>query len=190
LRQVVLSRLQNVTLVLDNPHDPHNGSAIIRSCDAFGIQNLHVLCEREPFLASRNVAKGTHQWVDVYEHTEAKSLASSLRNRGYQLVITHPEGRLDLEQLSDISRLALVLGNEHEGVGTALTDEADDTVRIGMRGFVESLNVSVSAALCLHAATRKREGDLPLSERDQLYARWLRSSVPRADEILAALRPA
>lgn len=189
LLDVVSNRLSSVVAVLDNPQDPHNGSAIIRSCDAFGIQNLHLLCERKEFLTSRNVAKGTHRWVDMINHTSAPPLIEGLRDQGYSIVVTHPEGRLGLEDLAKIDRLALVLGNEHEGVSPALSEAADDTVRIEMSGFVESLNVSVSAALCLHAATTGRSGDLTSEERDNVYARWLRSSVPRSDEVLSAMPP-
>ncbi len=187
LKTTLERRLASVTLVLDNPHDPHNGSAVLRSCDAFGLQRLHVLCEHEPFLTSRQVAKGTQRWVDVFEHATSERLLDSLGNEGFRIVVTHPCGNLSLDDLPSLERVALVLGNEHSGVSAKLTEAAHDSVAIEMRGFVESLNVSVSAALILQAATKGRSGDLTTPERENIYARWLRNSVPRADEILTAL---
>jgi tRNA (guanosine-2'-O-)-methyltransferase len=81
------------------------------------------------------------------------------------------------------------LGNERDGVSQELTELADDTVRIPMRGFVESLNVSVTAAILVQAACQGRPSDLSERERQNIYARWLRKSVPRADEVLGALKP-
>lgn len=187
LRDVLAHRLDSVTLVLDNPHDPHNGSAVTRSCDAFGVQNLHVLCEHEPFLASSQIAKGTQRWVDIHEHQAPAALAAWLHAEGYRLLVTHPEGRRELSDLARMDRVAIVLGNEHSGVGRVLTEAADDTLAIPMCGFVESLNMSVSAALCLHAATSGRQRGLSPEVAENTYARWLRVSVPRADDVLSAL---
>ena len=113
----------------------------------------------------------------------------SLREAGFTLVATHPEGELLPEDLVNIPKLALVLGNEHEGIGEVLMRAADRSVRVPMRGFVESLNVSVSAAVLLAAATRDRPGDLPADDQRRLYARGLFRSVHRAGEILANLQP-
>lgn len=189
LRQVVASRLQSVTVLLDNPHDPHNGSAILRSCDAFGIQQLHVVCADEPFAASRLVAKGSQRWVDVMQHRSVASSIDHLKSEGYQMLVTHPEGKLTVADLPQLPRLALVLGNERDGVSPAFHEAASETVRVQMSGFVESLNVSVTAAILLHAATAGRSGDLSQQQADNLYARWLRQSVPRSDEVLAAFAP-
>lgn len=187
LRGVLSERVASVTVVLDNPHDPHNGSAVLRSCDAFGVQRVHVVTESEEFLASRMVALGSQRWVDVIQHTTANSAVEQLRSEGYQILVTHPEGKLSVDDLKNIPRAALVLGNEHAGVGETLTEAADNTIAIPMCGFVESLNVSVSAAILVQAATSGRSGDLSPEQRDNLYARWLRNSVPRSEEVLSSL---
>jgi tRNA (guanosine-2'-O-)-methyltransferase len=101
-------------------------------------------------------------------------------------VQTHPQGDLTPDDLPHIPRLALILGNEHRGIDRAMADAASRSVRIPMRGFVESLNVSVSAAVLLRAATHDRAGDLPSAARRHLYARALYHSVPRAREVLEA----
>ncbi len=184
---VVEARLDSVTVIMDAPHDPHNGAAILRTCDALGVQRVHVVPREEKFLASRAVTKGSEQWVDVIHHASPSHAIAALRAAGFTLVGSHPQGQLLPTELATIPRLALLVGNEHDGIREALVQAIDTTVRIPMRGFVESLNVSVSAAVLLAHATEQRAGDIPEHERPQLYARWLIESVPRAGEILAAL---
>lgn len=188
IQQVLAARLCSVTLLLDGPHDPHNVSAVLRSCDAFGVQNLHIVSD-EPLLFSRRVAQGTERWLDVIGHASADQALAALRERDLEVVAAHPEGKLVPEQLAELPRVAIVLGNEHRGIAPALLAAAHDTVRIPMQGFVESLNLSVSAAILLHAATRGRAGDLAPHERRHLYARGLFHSVIRAREILDASAP-
>jgi tRNA (guanosine-2'-O-)-methyltransferase len=189
LEQVLEGRLACVTVLLDSPHDPHNGAAILRSCDAFGVQELHVIPKSESFLASNVVSKGAERWVDVVEHPDALSAAVRLGSRGFELIATHPQGELVPEDLARLDRVCLVLGNERDGISTELSDRAGRSVRIPRVGFVESLNVSVSAAILLRAATHGRPGDLDSAARQRLLARGLYYTVPRAGEILAALAP-
>ena len=138
---------------------------------------------------SKLISKGSHNWVDLVEHASARSVIDELRATGHQLLVTHPAGRLRPSDLERFSKVALVLGNEKHGVGSDISDEADDTVGIEMTGFVESLNVSVTAAILLQAATRGRNGDLDAMQKENIYARWLRNSVPRADEVLRSFSP-
>jgi tRNA (guanosine-2'-O-)-methyltransferase len=189
LKSILGERTGSVTVVFDHPHDPHNGSAVLRSCDAFGVQRVHVICGQDQFAASRMVAKGSERWVDIIHHESAAVAARLLRQEGFRLFVTHPEGRLTPTDLVSLEKVAFILGNERDGVSQELTELADDTVRIPMRGFVESLNVSVTAAILVQAACQGRPSDLSERERQNIYARWLRKSVPRADEVLGALKP-
>lgn len=189
IRMVIEQRLSSVTLVMDEPHDPHNGAALVRSADAFGVQQVHVVPQEERFTVSTGVARGSERWVDVIVHPSAAEAARHLDALGFTLVSTHPEGELLPQQLAQVERVALVFGNEHHGIGEELALAAPLSVRVPMRGFAESLNVSVSAGILLEAATRGRPGDLPLADRERLYARGLFRSVHRAGEILAASEP-
>lgn len=189
LKSILTKRTRSVTVVFDHPRDPHNGSAVLRSCDAFGVQRVHVICAQDQFAASRMVAKGSDRWVDIIHHESAEVAARFLRADGFRLLVTHPEGHLRPADLSSLDKVALILGNERDGVSPDLTRLADDTVRVPMRGFVESLNVSVTAGILVQAACQGRPGDLEERERQNIYARWLRKSVPRADEVLYALKP-
>ncbi len=187
LRQVIARRLASVMVVFDGPYDPHNGAAVVRSCEAFGVQAFHVV-ERAgtPFAVARSVARSAEKWVDVVCHSRAASVIAHAGERGMTLVATHPEGEMAPEELADVPRLALVLGNEREGIGPDLERACGRRVRVPMRGFVESLNVSVTAAILLHAATRGRAGDLDEETRRKLYARGLYLSVPHAEDVLVA----
>ncbi len=188
LREVIARRLGSVAVVLDRPYDPHNGAAVARSCEAFGVQNL-VVAERRgtPFAVARSVARGAEKWMDVTVLRSPAAVVDWTRRSGMTLVATHPEGELEPGDLARVPRLALVLGNEREGIGAELQTACDHRVRVPMRGFVESLNVSVTAAILLFAATRDRQGDLDDETRLRLYARGLYLSVPQADKVLAAL---
>jgi tRNA (guanosine-2'-O-)-methyltransferase len=188
-RRVIADRIESVTVVMDAPHDPHNGAAILRSCEAFGVQTLHVVERIEPFLIARKVSKGTERWLDVIRHKDVDSALTRLTRERYKLVVAHPEGEFLPEELAEFERIALVMGNESDGVCAELTRAAHHTVRVPMRGFVESLNVSVTTALLLAAVTRNRSGDLSEERQTYLYARSLQRSVPRSLAVLANLTP-
>jgi len=188
IQEVLANRIDSVTVLLDGPYDPHNAAAALRSCDAFSVQHLHVVSP-EPLLISRKVAQGTERWIDVACHPTPIAAISALQDLGYALVTAHPKGELLPEDLASVPRVAIVLGNEHRGVAPEIEAAAAHTVRIPMRGFVESLNLSVSAALLLYAATRKRASDLSQAEQRERYAKGLFHSVIRAEQILAASEP-
>jgi len=184
LKAVISQRLRSVTMLMDAPHDPHNGAAVMRSCDAFGIYRLHVVERAEAFSASNAVAKGSERWVDVLPHATVDDAVAALTE--FALVGTHPDGELTPLDLADVPNLALVMGNEHDGICDELAAACAHHVRVPMRGMVESLNVSVTAAILLSQATASRNGDLLPIEQRRLYARGLTLSVPRALDVLAA----
>lgn len=184
LRQVIDARLSSVQVVFDAPHDPHNGAAVVRSCEAFGVQYVHVIERKESFLAAASVARGAEKWVDLRRYKSASDAVAALRGQDLELVGAHPDGELAPRDLASIPRLALVLGNERDGIAEDLATACTRRVRVPMRGFVESLNVSVSAAILLSQATAGRPGDLSEEDRLRLYARGLFFTVERADEIL------
>jgi tRNA (guanosine-2'-O-)-methyltransferase len=188
IKKVLDDRLQSVTVVVDSLHDPHNGAAIVRSCDAFGLQFFHAIERHEPFAAASAVSRGSQKWVDVIRHQEQAACVNALRAGGFELVATHPDGDLTPEDLAKLPRVALVLGNEREGIAPELRASCTRAVRVPMVGFVESLNVSVTTAILLYAATRGRKGDLDEHTKRALYARGLYLSIQRADEHLEAVR--
>lgn len=188
LWQVASGRIGSVTVLMDAPHDPHNAAAVLRSCDGFGIPRVHLVPREEDFAVGRTVAKGAERWIEVVPHRTPELALAALHDQGFTTVATHPEGNLCPEDLARLPRVALILGNEHDGLRDALHEGAQQSVRIPMRGFVESFNVSVAAAVLLYAATRGRSGDLSRAEQLRCYARALVRSVPRALEVLNGMR--
>ena len=187
IRDVLGQRLSSVQVVFDAPHDPHNGSAVVRSCEAFGVQFVHVVERLERFLAAPSVAKGSEKWVDLTHWDNVEGVIEHMGSRGYELVAAAADGELAPHDLASIPRLALVLGNERDGIADALAAACTKRVRVPMRGFVESLNVSVSAAILLAYATHGRSGDLSADDYRRLYARGLYFTVDKADDVLAQL---
>jgi tRNA (guanosine-2'-O-)-methyltransferase len=190
LWSVIRGRIGSVTVLMDAPHDPHNAAAVLRSCDGLGIPRVHLVPREEDFAVGRTVAKGAERWIEVVPHRTPELALAALHAQGFTTVATHPEGNLSAEELASVPRVALILGNEHDGLRDALHQGAKQSVRIPMRGFVESFNVSVAAAVLLYAATRGRAGDLPEAEQLRFYARALVRSVPRALDVLAAVKGA
>ncbi len=182
--QVVEQRLASVTVVFDAPHDPFNGAAVLRTCEAFGVHTLHVIERRESFLAAGSVTRNAHKWIDLRLYASAPAAIAELRAQGMKLVGAHPDGKLVPDDLASIPQLGVVLGNEHDGIAQDLMAACDETVRVPMRGMVESLNVSVTAAVLLSRATLGRPGDLDPAAKAKLYARGLFFTVQRAREVL------
>jgi tRNA (guanosine-2'-O-)-methyltransferase len=186
LLKVIGQRIANVTVVLEAPHDPHNGAAIVRSCEAFGVSTLHVVESREAFLVATTVARSAEKWVDVLCYKRPEAAIEVAERSEMVLVAARADGELLPADLASIPRVAIVLGNERDGISNSLIAACKRSVRVPMRGFVDSLNVSVTAAILLAAATANRPGDLDATARLRLYARGLYFSVPRAEEILRA----
>lgn len=160
LRAVLAQRQPDLTLVLANIHDPHNVSAIYRSCDAFGVARVHLYYTNTPFPAlGRKSSASARKWVDSERHRDREALFAALRGQGMQVLATScsPEAR-PLREWDFLRPTAVILGNEHEGVDESLLAEADGRLYIPMHGMIQSFNVSVAAAIILAEAARQREG--------------------------------
>lgn len=134
----------------------HNTSAVIRSCDVFGIQNIHVIEERMPKRIDKEIAMGAQKWVDVQRYSATKDCLHTLRKKGYRIVATSPhEDAVMLDDFDISTPAAFFFGTEREGLSQEILEEADSTLKIPMVGFTESLNISVSAAIILQSVTEK-----------------------------------
>jgi tRNA (guanosine-2'-O-)-methyltransferase len=171
--------------VLDRIGDPHNSSAVLRSADAFGVQNVHAIVGEHGFRASRGVSKGTQRWLDVTRYETAAACARRLKADGYAIYVAAMDGETTPEDLREQRRLAVVFGNEHHGVSPEMRASADGRFSIPMRGFVESLNVSVAAAITLQTLARDGRSRLTPARQRELLARFLMNSVKNADDIIA-----
>lgn len=191
-------RTRWLTVALEDVFQPHNASAILRSCDCFGVQDVHIVDQRNEYKVSRAIALGAAQWLDLYRHGGADSADAvsrccvSLKQRGYRLVATTPhEGATDLNAV-DLSGgpIALLFGTELTGLSDVAMDHVDEAIRIPLYGLAESLNVSVSAALILRQLTEalrsSQEVDETLDPSQQLELRlaWLRRSMRHGEAII------
>ncbi|MBK8171628.1 MAG: RNA methyltransferase [Sandaracinaceae bacterium] len=184
IESVLNGRTRDVIPVLEGLTDPHNTAAVLRSADAFGIQEVHVIDEASRFVASIRVTKGTERWLDIVRSNDTLSAVRALQSRGYKVLYASMEGSMTPEDLASIDKVAIVFGNEHAGVSESMRQAADGSYRIAMRGFVESLNVSVAAGITLHEAMRNRTPHLDAEDRLALRARFLMVSVDRAEMVV------
>jgi len=174
IRDVLARRQPDLTLVIDNIHDPHNVSAILRSCDAFGVQRVHLLYTDTAFpnLGKKSSASAK-KWVETVRHPDAAAMATALKAEGYALIATGFNATATPLPKWDLGRkTAIILGNEHRGVDADLLPLVDGTLYIPMQGMVQSLNVSVAAAVILYEAFRQRQAagryDRPSLAPDEL----------------------
>jgi tRNA (guanosine-2'-O-)-methyltransferase len=155
---VLEHRQPGLTVVLENLHDPHNVSAVFRTCDAIGILRVELLYTQEKFpRIGKKSSSSANKWVAVRKHRSAESCFTLLRAEGCRILATSVgAGNRSLYELDLTCPTAFVLGNEHRGVSEEAACLADERVSIPMVGMIESLNVSVAAAVCLYEAFRQR----------------------------------
>jgi tRNA (guanosine-2'-O-)-methyltransferase len=155
---VLARRQKDLTIVLNNIHDPHNVSAVLRSCDAFGVGEAHLLYTDTPFpqLGHKSSASAK-KWVEMKRHKSARDMVEGLRATGHQVLSTgFGPGAKPLTDWDMTIPTAIILGNEHDGVADELQTLVTDHIYIPMQGMVQSLNVSVAAAVILYEAFRQR----------------------------------
>ncbi len=194
--EVLGHRTDHLRVVLENVYQEHNASAVLRSCDCFGIQNVHFIENKNRLRISDDVSMGSHKWLNVHRHNAKEQNTTDalreLKAKGYRIVATTPhENDCTIDALPVDKKLALVFGTELDGITKEVYDEADEFVKIPMYGFTESFNVSVCAALCLYELStriRKSVADylLPEEERNETYFRWLKASVDKSEALIKA----
>jgi len=212
IETVLDRRTRYLTVALEDIYQPHNAAAVLRSCDGFGVQDVHILENRNPFETKSqksNVSMGTERWLTLHRYKEIRDPAKAdtpelnhpatqrglenLKAQGYRLAALTLRG--SPRELSDVpldKPLALLVGTELTGLSDAAHALADYQVRLPMEGFAQSFNLSVCTAVCLYELTRrlrdpKNALSWPLSpaERQQLFFEWIHRDVQGADELLA-----
>jgi tRNA (guanosine-2'-O-)-methyltransferase len=186
-KEVLENRTKHFTVVLENIFQPHNASAVVRSCDVFGLQDVYTIENSYINKVSRKIAKGSQKWLNFHrfksELSNTQECYDALKKEGYQIIVTTPHN--DSNYLSDFDiskKSAFVFGVEREGVSDFMMEKADGFLKIPMVGFTESLNISVAAAIILQDVTnRLRRSDLnwQLSSEEQksIYADWIEKSI-------------
>jgi tRNA (guanosine-2'-O-)-methyltransferase len=191
--QIIDQRTNHFTVISEDIFQEHNASAIVRSCDSFGIQTLHLIESRNTYQVHEGIARGSNQWVTL-EHHYSEGLPSEdifqrIKERGYKIVATSPHAiEYDIFNLPINEPLAFVFGAEKKGVTEAATEQADYLVRIPMYGFAESLNVSVSVAIVLNELRNRLKNStidwkLTNEERVRTKLSWCRKHLKSSELI-------
>ncbi|MDA9338259.1 RNA methyltransferase [Flavobacteriaceae bacterium] len=192
-RNILQDRTRHFTVVLEDIYQQHNASAVIRSCDIFGIQDIHVIENKYKSKVSKNIAKGSQKWLSFHNYKEDTNntleCLNTLKSKGYQIIATSPHNNSSILHDFDISKKsAFVFGVEKTGVSDLVINNADGILKIPMVGFTESLNISVAAAIILENLTfklRNSSVDWALTNEEQkiLYASWIKKTIKNVDEI-------
>ena len=187
--KVVAQRTKHFTVATEDVYQLHNTSAVIRSCDVFGIQEVSIIEEQNTKRIDREIAMGAQKWVDLNRYHSVKSCIKDLKQQGYQIVATTPHmNDCDLQDFDVTKKSCFFFGRETEGLSQEGLNEADCYLKIPMVGFTESLNISVSAAIILQYVTNKlkaSEVNWQLSEHEKLEKRldWCRKTIKSYNDI-------
>jgi tRNA (guanosine-2'-O-)-methyltransferase len=189
--KIIQYRTRHITVVLEDIYQPHNASAVLRSADLTGIQDIHIIENRNRYQVNPEVAMGSSKWLNLikYNESEDNTLAAYevLRKAGYRIVATTPHTNDEtLDEISIDGKMALIFGTELKGLSDTAIAHADEYLRIPMYGFTESYNISVSAALTLFTLTEKlRKSSIPwqLSKEEQLdtLIEWTKRTLKYAE---------
>jgi tRNA (guanosine-2'-O-)-methyltransferase len=193
--QIILNRTRYISVVLEDIYQPHNASAVLRTCDCFGIQDVHVIENQNKYQVNPDVALGSSQWLNIIKHNKQEhntlSTIQHLKENGYRIVATTPHSNdVTLDKLSlDEGKIALFFGTEMRGLSQTMLENADAYLKIPMFGFTESFNISVSASIILHHLTHKlhqSELNWQLSdfEKEQVQHEWLKRTIKKVNLII------
>ncbi|MCJ7757199.1 MAG: RNA methyltransferase [Gillisia sp.] len=188
--KVVRQRTNHFTVVTEDVYQLHNTSAVMRSCDVFGIQNIHVIEERNLKKIEREIAMGAQKWVTLNRYESSEECIQNLREKGYQIVASSPHYDARMLADFDISKpSAIFFGTEKNGLSEEIIDQADEFIKIPMAGFTESLNISVSAAIILQDITQKLRSsnlnwELTENEKNAIKFEWLSKSFKNFDQLV------
>lgn len=188
---VLAARLTSVVTLVEDTYDPHNAVATIRTTEAFGLAELHVIEPSDERVATAwGITRGSHKWIDLVRWKQPREAVEHLKARGFRVYATLPDAKATLDTVDVTTPVAVAFGNEHAGLSQAAIDACDGAITIPMYGFTESYNLSVTVALAMsRIAQRRREhigalGDLPDKKRRELRARWFAAKIRAAADIL------
>ena len=184
IEEVVARRTRRMTIAIEGVRDPHNTAAVIRTADAFGLQVVHVIERGDSFLSSRKVTQGAHKWVDMGFWKNGRDFTDAVHAEGKSVYIADADAASSIYELDPKDPLALVFGNEHEGVSDEMRDCSDGAFSIPMMGFAGSINVSAAAAITMAVMRRGGQGDLSEAEQAVLRARFYLRAVRSGYDIV------
>lgn len=193
--EVLENRTRYLTVVLEDIYQSQNASAVLRSCDCFGIQDVNVIENKNVFDVNVDVAMGSSKWLNVNKFNSGQDntleAIKTLKNQGYRIIATSPHAKDKMIDKLDINcgKIALVFGTELTGISDIVRENADEFVKVPMYGFTESFNISVCAALSLYELTKrihnsKVNWNLSEEEKKIIKMEWLKRSIKSSDDII------
>ncbi|MDA9341926.1 RNA methyltransferase [Flavobacteriaceae bacterium] len=188
--EVISKRTRHFTIATEDVYQLHNTSAVMRSCDVFGIQDLHVIEEKVSKKIDREIAMGAQKWVNIDRHNSTKECINNLKENGYQIIATTPHNNsAELKDFDISKKSAFFFGKEKEGLSDIVLDAADGYLKIPMYGFTESLNISVAAAIILQTLVSKLKDsdidwELSEQEKNQIRLHWAKMSIKSSTKII------
>ncbi|MBQ7952713.1 MAG: RNA methyltransferase [Alistipes sp.] len=191
LQRAVANRTKYMTLLAENMFHPQNASALVRHCEAFGVQNLHTVQTLCKFNPNVDIVRGTDKWIDIHRHNSTAEALAALKSEGYRIIATTPHRESCTPESFDVKKgkFAIVMGTEKTGISDEVMAAADEFMRIPMCGMVESLNVSACAAIIVYMLSERMRHEVEgwqLTEQEQtrtLY-KWLVQTVKDAEPLL------
>ena len=189
-QKVLSERTRHFTVVTEDVYQLHNTSAVMRTCDVFGIQDLHVVEEKVSKRIDKEIAMGAQKWVDFKRYSSIKDCITNLKNSGYQIIATTPHDNSTMLHEFDVSKKsAFFFGKESDGLSDTVMNAADGFLKIPMYGFTESLNISVSAAIILQSVVSKLKQSnvrwqLSEEEKFEIEMKWLKRTIKASEEII------
>lgn len=191
--RVLNFRTRYFTVVLEDIYQSHNASAVLRSCDCFGIQDVHIIENRNEYNINPDVTLGSNKWLNIHRHNQKENntidTIDELRKNNYRIIATSPHEKKEIEiENFDLTRgkAAFIFGSEFKGISGAVKDEADEFLKIPMYGFTESFNISVSAAIVLHDLVTKLHRSEVLwqltgTEKQEIIFNWLKKTIKHSE---------
>lgn len=194
--QVLRQRLGSITAVFEDVFDPHNVAACVRTCEAYGLQELHWVLNKHDLRLQSTVAKSSDQWIDLQRHSSTAAGVAALKAQGYELWVSDLQATQTLAELPLPPKVAIVIGNAKDGISPEMRAAADRRYILPMWGMVQSFNLSVALAITLEGLVPRRRaelrarglrGDLPMAQMWPLRRRWLEFGMPHADVVRRSL---
>ena len=193
IEEVLSKRTRYLTVVLEDIFKPHNASAVIRTADCLGIQDIHLIENENAYEVNPYVARGATKWVDLHQYNKecnnnTQVCLKTLRGKGYKIYATSPTEGYKPEDIPLDEKIALVFGTEFSGISPTVLKEADGFLNIPMYGFTESYNISVSAAICMYSIMNRLykspvKWNLTEEEKNQIKLQWYRTVAPRYSQL-------
>lgn len=195
VEKVLNERTRHVTIILEDIYQSQNASAVIRTAECMGLQDIHIVENTAKYQLNIRVLKGSYKWMNLERYrtrevNNTKTCFERLKGEGYKILVADPaEDGVSIQDVPiDQGKIALLFGNELRGVSTYAQEHADQRIRIPMYGFTESLNISVSVAICMNTLITKlhaADNNFGLSEdeKDILRLNWFRKMVKKSDII-------